>query len=453
MTRLTFQAGTLMIQDCTDPDILPSGCKWDERSNCYRARAADYAAVVMAHVRAKIEYTDDARAYSTLSGGLVAHREPRPYQIEALDAWRNARFQGLVVLPTGAGKTYVAEMAIDATRRSTLVVAPTLDLVQQWYTQLRASFEQPVGLIGGGEYDIQAITVSTYDSAYLHMENIGDKFGLIIFDECHHLPSAGYRFAADSSLAPFRLGLTATPDRADGAQILYDELIGKVVLQRGIEELAGLYLADYETIRIAVDLTPSERATYDKARATYREFVVSQGIRMSQPSGWGDFVQRSARSDAGRLAMKAYREHKQLSSAAPSKLGYLEHLLRMHKADQTLIFTQDNATAYEVSRRFLIPAITHQTKVTERAEYLAGFSARRYDSIVTSKVLNEGVDVPAANIAIVLSGSGSVREHVQRLGRILRKADNKKAILYELVATGTSEQFTSQRRREHNAYR
>jgi superfamily II DNA or RNA helicase len=106
-----------------------------------------------------------------------------------------------------------------------------------------------------------------------------------------------------------------------------------------------------------------------------------------------------------------------------------------------------------VSRRFLIPVITHQTKVKERSEILERFSCRDYAAIATSKVLNEGVDVPDASIAVVISGSGSVREHVQRLGRILRRSGDKRAILYELVSAGTSETFTSERRREHVAYR
>jgi len=72
---------------------------------------------------------------------------------------------------------------------------------------------------------------------------------------------------------------------------------------------------------------------------------------------------------------------------------------------------------------------------------------------VTSQVLNEGVDVPAAGVGIVLSGSGSVREHVQRLGRLLRKFEGKQAVLYEVVARGTAEEFTSEKRRQHHAYR
>ena len=117
-----------------------------------------------------------------------------------------------------------------------------------------------------------------------------------------------------------------------------------------------------------------------------------------------------------------------------------------------LVFTEDNATVYAIARQFLVPAITHQTRVRERSAILAGLSEGTLGCVVTSKVLNEGVDVPTASVAIVLSGNASVREHVQRLGRILRKADDKRAILYELVAEGTGEESTSERRRQHVAY-
>jgi len=131
----------------------------------------------------------------------------------------------------------------------------------------------------------------------------------------------------------------------------------------------------------------------------------------------------------------------------------LEHLLEEHRDDRSIVFTSDNATCYAISRRFLVPAITHQTKVSERSEILEGFAAGRYRAVVTSKVLNEGVDVPDANVAIVVSGSGSVREHVQRLGRVLRKVGDKRATLYELITARTGEAFTSERRRDHVAYR
>ncbi len=455
MVQLRFDAGTLVARDVPDPTLLPASCVWDERIQAHRAPAAAYADVVMTLVRAKIEYTDDARDYLVLDAGLRVRRTARPFQTEALDAWlaRPRRGQGVVVLPTGAGKSYVAMLAIDAVRRSTLVVVPTLDLVRQWYDNLRASFGHPVGAVGGGEHDVQALTVTTYDSAYIHMENFGNRFGLVVFDECHHLPSEAYAFAARSCLAPYRLGLSATPERTDGRHEELDELVGPLVYRRDVSELAGDYLADYTTERVVVELTPEERAEYDHFRGIYRGFVMRMGIRMSRPDGWSHFIQQSARSDEGRTAMKAYVRQKRLAYAAPSKLEYVEFLLEQHATDRVLLFTQNNDTAYEVSRRFLLPVITHQTKVSERSQILEGFSNGTYGAVATSKVLNEGVDVPDANVAIVISGSGSVREHVQRLGRVLRKRGDKRAILYELVAADTAETFTSERRREHNAYR
>ena len=454
VVRLSFANGTLEVHGLAEGDPqVPEGCRWDGRSACHRAAAQDYADIVMSFVRGSVPYEDTARDYAEMPEGLRVRREPRPYQREAIDAWRKARGRGLVVLPTGAGKSYVAMMAIDDRRRSTLVVAPTLDLVRQWYDNLRTAFGQDVGVVGGGEHRVLPLTVTTYDSAYIHMEHFGNRFGLVVFDEAHHLPGETYALSARLCLAPYRLGLTATPERSDGRESLLEELIGPTVYRQEIVEMSGDYLADYETVRIAVDLSPDERQRYDAARATYRGFVVSQGIRMGSKTGWSDFIMRSTFSEEGRRAFAAYREQRQLAFAASAKMETVEQLLFDHRDDRAILFTQDNATAFDISRRFLIPSITHQTKVSERSELLAALAEGRIRAVVTSKVLNEGVDVPDANVAIIVSGSGSVREHVQRLGRVLRKKGDKRAILYELVTRETSEAFTSERRRDHVAYR
>ncbi|MEJ7731214.1 MAG: DEAD/DEAH box helicase [Polyangiaceae bacterium] len=376
--------------------------------------------------------------------------QPHDYQRQALDAWEKNKSRGVIVLPTGAGKTFVASMAIAARRRSTLVVVPTLDLQAQWYDVLRAAFAVPVGLVGGGYHEIEAITVTTYDSAHLHMERFGNRFGLVVFDECHHLPSDAYALAARMCLAPFRLGLTATPERTDDRTC--DDLVGPIVYSKDVTELSGDFLAPYETIRLDVPLSPPERAAYTEAREEYLAFVRRMGIRMGAPDGWSRFLMLSSRTDEGRRAFAAYRRQRALALCAPGKITLLERLLHAHRQDRVIVFTEDNATVYSISRRFLLPAITHQTKVKERSWVLGGLADGTLGAVVTSKVLNEGVDVPDANVAIVLSGSGSVREHVQRLGRILRKKEGKHALLYELIASGTSEEYTSQKRRDHVAY-
>jgi superfamily II DNA or RNA helicase len=454
MVEIHFQSGTLALNAPRDWPLAGSlPLVWDARTSCHRAEARAYAEIVRTLVRAQVPYEDQARRYAELSAHALVQRTPRPYQADALAAWEKQRSQGVVVLPTGAGKSQLGVMAIEKKQRSTLVIAPTLDLVRQWYQILKATFALPVGIVGGGEHDVQPLTVTTYDSAHLHMHNLGARFGLVIFDEVHHLPGETYALAARQCLAPFRLGLTATPERADGREDVLDQLVGPLAFRREITELSGGYLAEYETERIAVELAPSEREEYEAERAVYLGFVRAQGIRMGSPEGWRDFIMRSARSAAGRRAMQGYRRQRELAFAAPAKLDYVALLLHVHRGDRTIVFTEDNATAYGISERLLIPAITHQTKISERADILAKLDSGVYNAVVTSKVLNEGVDVPSANVAIVVSGSGSVREHVQRLGRILRQQEGKRALLYELVTAQTGEAFTSERRREHSAYR
>ncbi len=452
-----FRSGTIEVVGLQPGfEGLPPEAAWDARSACHRAPAAAYADTLRALKRLDVPAVDEARRYDELPEGLVVQRAPRPYQRDAFGAWRAAGGRGVVVLPTGAGKTLVAELAIADRRRSALVVAPTLDLVRQWHDGLTATFggrQDRIGIVGGGEYDVRPLTVTTYDSAFLHMDNLGNRFGLLVFDECHHLPGANYALAARLSLAPFRLGLTATPERSDGREADLAALVGPVVYRRDIVDLSGDYLADYETVRVIVDLSPAEREEYAAERAIYLRFVRENGISMAHPSGWTEFVIRSSRSDAGRRAFAAHRRQREIAFTTPAKLDALERLLRQHRNHRTIVFTQDNATVHLVSRRFLVPAITHHTKVRERSEILAAFSAGRYGAVATSKVLNEGVDLPEANVAVVMSGSGSVREHVQRLGRILRKRDGKRAVLYELVTGGTAEAQTSDRRRDHVAYR
>jgi superfamily II DNA or RNA helicase len=360
--------------------------------------------------------------------------------------------RGVVVLPTGAGKSHVGQLAIEFTQRSTLVVSPTIDLMNQWYDLLSAAFGVEVGLIGGGYYELQDLTVTTYDSAYTHMERLGNRFGLIIFDECHHLPGEMYSHAAEMCLAPYRLGLTATPERADGRHLLLEELIGSLVYSKGIKELAGEYLADYVVERIKVTLTPEEEEEYRRARSTFTNFLVDHGVVLDGLAGWHRFVRESATSRRGRQAMLAHQRAKKLALGTSAKLRTLDFLLKKHARDRVMIFTSDNDTVYAISAAFLVPAITHQTDTKERKAILEAFNRGEYLALATSKVLNEGVNVPEASVAIVLSGSGSTREHVQRLGRILRRREGKQAILYEVVTAHTVEESISRRRRQHDAY-
>jgi superfamily II DNA or RNA helicase len=309
------------------------------------------------------------------------------------------------------------------------------------------------GIIGGGEFTTRDVTVITYDSAVRHVEHLGSRFGLVVFDECHHLPGEMYSEIARMSLAPFRLGLTATPQRSDGGESILDDLVGPIVFSSRVSSLAGNVLASYETKRIAVSLNPQEDGEYKAAREHYLGFCRQHGVRLGNAGGWTDFLRKTARSRAGREAFAAYRKQRNIPLTCDAKFTVLAQLLRQHHQDRIIIFTHVNELAYRISRHYLIPVITHQTPTRERAKILDHFASGIYPAVVTSRVLNEGVDVPEANVAIIMSGSGSIREHVQRLGRILRQQEGKKAMLYEVVAEQTHEHGMSVRRTRHEAYR
>jgi superfamily II DNA or RNA helicase len=430
------------------------GVRYDERTGCHRAQGRQYRAIVEQLIREKIPYTDNARGWPKENAGWkrLTDRQPFPHQREAVEAWTKAGRRGCVILPTGTGKTFVAVLAIESTQRPTLVVTPTIDLMNQWYAELTDHFGIPIGLLGGGYYDFQAITVTSYDSAYIHLERWGHRFAMLVFDEAHHLPGATYSEAAVGSLAPFRLGLTATPERSDGGDMMLPELIGPIVYRKEIQQLSGQYLADYRTQRVYIDLTDDERQRYQICKDEYRAFASRIGISFGSPNGWQRFIFEAGRTAEGQSALKAYRELKRIERGASAKFTILERLLHEHARERIIIFTADNATVYEIARRYLIPPITHQTKIKERKDILKKFHSGDYGIVITSQVLNEGVDVPAAGVGIVLSGSGSTRENVQRLGRLLRKFKGKQAILYELIARGTGEEFTSDRRRQHGAF-
>lgn len=450
--ELHFDCGTLVAPALPDDARLRGLFQKDGRTGVYRAPAWHYRQVVLRLRELGVAYVDQARRFEPLEVALTVPIQPFPHQRAALEAWTQAGGRGLVELPTGAGKTLLAVLAIAQVKRPTLVVVPTLDLMAQWQGVLARHFSVPVGMLGGGVNDRQPLTVTTYDSAAMQTEFHGNRFGLLVCDECHHLPAPSYRFIAEGSLAPYRLGLTATLERTDGGERVCEELIGPRVHRTDIRELQGEYLAPYEVKRVEVPLTPDEKARYDEARALYLGFVRKLGVRLSAPEGWARFLAQSQRSDEGRAAYRAYREQRRIALTSSAKQQVLWRILLEHREDRVLVFTDDNETVYTLARRWLLPALTHHTPVPERKALLAAFASGELPVLLTSRVLNEGVDVPEARVGVVLSGSGSVREHVQRLGRILRKRPGKRALLYEVCSAQTAESGISERRRQHGAY-
>ena len=463
--RLAFADGTLRVEsddDTFDVTSLP-GVAFDQRTDTGRAPAMRYADVVDALDARGIEYEDDALHAHRLD--VASDYDLRGYQQDALDAWttndrrgvpgseatggsqRRSRW-GVLELPTGSGKTVIGLKAIEAVGEAALVVVPTIDLLVQWRRELAAEFDCEIGQLGGGEQVVGDVTVATYDSAYLRAEDLGDRFGLVVFDEVHHLGGEGFRDIARMLVAPARLGLTATFERPDGAHEVIEELVGPLVYDLDVDDLAGDHLADYDVKRVEVPLTDDERAAYEDAQGTFTDYLKQSNIQFRSGSDYQELVKRSGTDPRARAALLAKQRARRIVRESDAKVQELESILDAHRDDRVIVFTASTDLVYRLSERFLVPAITHETTAGERDTILDRFRRGDYSRVVTANVLDEGVDVPDANVAVVVAGSGSEREFTQRLGRVLRpKADGGRALLYELVSADTAEERVAARRR------
>ncbi|MBN2024444.1 MAG: DEAD/DEAH box helicase family protein [Pirellulales bacterium] len=452
--RLTFSGGTLVLEGA-DRSGLPGGLvatdwTWDARVGAWRADAIVYAAVVERLRRSGCNVEDRVPQWEPIRWPRADLLELRAEQREAVDAWRRTG-RGCVVMPTGTGKTEVALAIMASAAASTLVVAPVRDLMYQWHRRILQRLGYDAGIIGDSAFRVRPVSVTTYDSAYIHMERLGDRFGLVVFDECHHLPGPLRRDAARMSAAPMRLGLTATPQRSDGRQVDLDWLVGPIVFDMPLAKARGKTLADYEVIRIPIHLAPEEQARYENLSRQVRAFVAER--RRDQPGyAWEDLCAETGKTPQARRAMKAFHAKKAIEDRAQEKLRVLEDLFRLHAAEPCLVFTGSNAMARDVSRRFLIPCLLSHCGKKERIEVLEGLERGDYPALVCNRVLDEGVDLPEVKVAIVLGGTASGRQAKQRLGRVLRKSRKARAVLYEIVSTDTTEEHRSRRRRDSDAF-
>jgi superfamily II DNA or RNA helicase len=463
MVALRYESGTIRVDG--DPGVPLPDVVADSRSESGRAPAYRYAAIRDALRPLDIDVADRVLSLAEVPP-LESTYELRDYQRAALEAWETADHRGVIELPTGSGKTVIAIGAIERLGTPTLVVVPTIDLLNQWRRELAAEFDVPVGQLGGGEQRVEALTVATYDSAYLRADDLGDRFGLLVCDEVHHLGGEGYRDIGRLFAAPARLGLTATFERADGAHEVIEELLGQKVYDLAVDDLAGEHLAPYDIKRVPVELTDEERARYDEAQGTFTDYLQSSDLTLASGSDYQQLVMRSGSDPEARRALLAKQRAREVVANAEAKIAELARILDRHADDRIIVFTAYTDLVYRLSDRFLLPAITSETGTAERREILERFRDGTYSRVVAANVLDEGVDVPDANVAVVLAGSGSEREFTQRLGRVLRpkRAGSSasgdagprpstgtslggRALLYELVTEETAEERVAARRR------
>ncbi|MEM1903163.1 MAG: DEAD/DEAH box helicase [Pyrobaculum sp.] len=340
-----------------------------------------------------------------------------PFQREAVDNWAAHGMRGTVVIPTGGGKTFVGLEAIYRAGVSALVLVVTKELAAQWAERIKKHLGVSPGMLGGGYRDVREITVAIYNSAVKYVDQLMGKFGLVIFDEAHHVPAETFKEVALALDSPFRLALSATPEREDENEHLIYEAVGPLVYRASYRAMieAGL-VVPVEHYRIYVRLTDEEAAAY---RAMPSDNVILLRNAAAKSSKKFDIVVKIVKRE-------------------------------VEQGSKVLVFTQFVDQAEELYRRIReagVPAVLITSQEGDREVALRKFSEGKVRVVVATTVLDEGVDVPDADVAVVASGTGSKRQMIQRVGRVVRASPGKKkAKVYEIVTRGTVEEALSESR-------
>jgi len=448
---LSFDRGSLRLEAPVTARV-PSYFVWDARVSAWRTAAINHFRVREDAAAYRLTFADEAARFFPIPTLRPALPPLRPDQHAAVEAWERAGGRGVVVKPTGTGKTEIALAIMARHQAPALVVAPLRDLMYQWQRRIRKGLGFEAGVLGDGRQEVWPITVTTYDSAWIHMKDIGNRYRLIVYDEVHHLPGPVQHESALDCLAPLRLGLSATPWRSDGRDAMLAELVGPVVYEEDLAQVRGRTVADYVIVRVPIYLTEEEQAEFDKLSRSIRHYVAARR-REEGAFDWKEMARRSRIDSQAREVLRRWRRKLAIVHRSAEKLRVLEDVFRLHPDEPCVVFTASNRMALDVSARFLIPAITAHSDKHERNRVLDGFASGRIKALAACEVLNEGWDAPAVKVGVVLGGEKGVREAVQRLGRLLRKSGDRTARLYEVVVQETPEVARARRRGQTDAYR
>ncbi|MGH9277001.1 MAG: DEAD/DEAH box helicase [Acidimicrobiales bacterium] len=387
-----------------------------------------------------------------------------PWQEEALEAWRRQGGQGVVEAVTGTGKTMVgvaAALAELRRRGQVLVLVPTVELQHQWVRALGGwlGADVAVGRLGDGAAD----TLMTHDVvvAVVNTARVADvrpirRGGLLVADECHRYGSEHNRLALDSRFGQ-RLGLSATYARDDDGNLAWlDPYFGGTCYRLGYARaVADEVTARFTVAVVGVRLTDEERQRYDElsellARLRAR-LIRCHGL---PPDPFELFLRAvvalaDSRAPGAKVAgtyRRTMLERRRLLGDTPAKVEAVARLApAIALADRAIVFTHSisasERSAAALRARGLHAAALHSgLDAPDRRRVLAAFGAGDLDVIAAPRVLDEGIDVPAADLALVVGASRSRRQMVQRMGRVLRrKPDGRMARFAVVMVEGTVE--------------
>ncbi|MEF8881692.1 MAG: DEAD/DEAH box helicase [Halapricum sp.] len=423
-TLRTHQDGYVVLEAASE-DLMGNVARQKLEAGQLRADLSDTESWVAEEAVAEVKRTLYEAGYPVVDRRDLDTGEPlpvdlnlelRPYQHEWVQSFLEGK-SGVLVGPPGSGKTVAAMGILSRIEGETLILVPGRELATQWRDELLAHTTltaEQIGEYHGGQKQVRPVTIATYQTTGMdrHRHIFDDReWGLIVYDEVHHVPSTVFRRSVDLQ-SQHRLGLSATPVREDDREEEIFTLIGPPIGTDWDALFEAGFVAE-----------PSVEIRYvpwadDTAR---NEYVSAQG-----------------------------HERRQLAAVNPAKVEEVRHLLSRHDGEQALIFVDYLDQGHELSAALDVPFVSGETRHARRSELFEAFRSGLRDALIVSRVGDEGIDLPCAEVAVVASGlGGSRRQGSQRAGRTMRPEG--KATMYVLATRGSREEDFARQRMRHLA--
>ncbi len=380
----------------------------------------------------------------------------RPYQREALERLASVGYYGSVQIPTGGGKTLIGSIVAAELKVPTVIVAPRIDILKQWKEHLKfvGFSEGDIGFLGGGKSEIgKPILLATYNSLYQKRSEVsGYMYKLLIADEAHRAQARTFILGVLSVPAVYRVGLSATFWRNEPANdfmamrlmpLVYD-IPQSLLIEQGA-------LAKPKVVFVCTEM---DEKTVESLKESFEEVLKSAEAKFLKKYESGGSITFSVYETKAlkrrfeSLINSVMTRTKNTVAKCRAKVDKAVELIEKHRDEKVIVFAEFRNLAKEIYKKVKSEGIPAWLFLDSR-DVLEEFKRAKSGVLITAKKADEGINVPDANIGIIVSSrtTTQTRELIQRMGRVLRAAPGKKkATIYILVCRPTPVEIVELRR-------
>lgn len=365
------------------------------------------------------------------------------HQIDAVNRLRINSYNGIVVIGTGLGKTRIATEVMKELRTKTLIVVPTIHLMTQWRQVLVDEGFNPeqIGIYYGETKSFNKITVAVINSI-CDQPDLDKQFGLLVCDEVHHLSEKARMFSRLllNNRFEYSIGLTATIDKDNPANKIIFERIGRVIYEYKTEHaVKDDLLNQFSIINVGVDLSYNDKEYLNRLDTEIKSLMAKFDGNLDRVIS---AVKKGNRVAARTLSLISKR--KQFYNKGLSKVEKAVELIIQNKEKKVIVFNEFVDTANLISHKLvekgIIPYVYHsKLKLQNKKSMLSQFKDDTKGVLVSVKAVDEGLNVPEMSVGIIVGYNRTSRQAIQRLGRILRKQENKHPTMFVLYYKDTND--------------